>query len=350
MGTNPAAGLRGPGRDVVVIGGSRGSLDPLQRLVAGLPPELEASVFVVQHRGSDVSTLETVLGRVSSLPVQPAVDGTVPVRGRVYVAPPDRHLFLMQDKMRVLFGPRENLSRPSIDVLFRSAAIAHGSSVIGVILSGALSDGAAGVSAVRRCGGASIAQDPREAADSELPLHAVNAGAEHQLPAAQLGAFIADLVRARRPPSARVPADLELEGRAALSAMMDPTRLVDVGERTPLSCPECMGPLGRLGEGTIARFRCHVGHSFTMDSLVGAQGAQLENALWVAYRTLLERGRMLENLIKQSGDRHRPHMTRGYERRLVETLEHVETIRRTLSAVQAPESPDAGIPGDTNDD
>lgn len=141
-------------------------------------------------------------------------------------------------------------------------------------------------------------------------------------------------------PPVAVPPDIALEGSAALSAMTEPDRLVEVGEHTQLTCPECKGPLHRLGPDGDHRYRCHVGHSFDTDTLLGAQGLELERALWVAYRTLVERARMLEGLVRSSGTPARPHMTSSYQERLRETRGHVEALRKTLAAVGAPGSPD----------
>jgi two-component system chemotaxis response regulator CheB len=347
--TNAVEGIDAAGHDVIVIGGSRGSLEPLQALLRAMPSGLAASLLVVQHRAAGSSSLESLLARSSALPVRAAVDGEVAARGTVYVAPPDRHLFLAGDKVRVLFGPRENLTRPSIDVLFRSAAIACGSRVVGVVLSGALNDGAAGLAAIRRCGGVSVVQDPDDALDGELPANALAAGAEHRIRSADLGSFVLALTKAPRRPSVAVPLDLELEGRAAMAAMSEPGKIVEVGQHTQLVCPECQGPVRVLSGGGLERYRCHVGHSYTPETMLGEQGLQLERALWVAYRTLLERARMLEGLERDAVSRGRPHLAQCYEKRLNEIRDHVDALRSTLSSVQAP-PPDLEIEtGDLDD-
>lgn len=320
-------------------------MKPLQELLAGLPRDMDASIFVVQHRGPGGSLLEAALARSSVFPVKAAEDEEPPVSGTVYVAPPDRHLFLVEGKMRVLFGPRENLSRPSIDVLFRSAAIEYGVRVTGVVLSGALSDGACGLAAIRRCGGVSVVQDPEDAFDPELPEHALSAGAEHRVKSAHLAAFIRDAASSPGRSAVRVPSDIEMEGRAALAAMTKPAQLIEVGEHTQITCPECEGPLRRIGGAGFDRYRCHIGHAYDSNILFGAQGLQVERALWVAYRTLLERARMLEGLIRETGERGRQFMAAGYEQRLAETREHVEALRQTLSAGQSPGTHAVDRPG-----
>jgi two-component system chemotaxis response regulator CheB len=322
----------------------------MQQLLGAMPAGMGAALFVVQHRAAGSFSLEGVLAKSSVLPVLPAVDAQAIERSTVYVAPPDRHLFLKDGRMRVLFGPRENLTRPSIDVLFRSAAIAYGSRVVGVVLSGALSDGAAGLAAIRRCGGITVVQDPDDAQDGELPANALAAGAEHRVRTANLGTFVVDLSRSPRSPAVPVPLDLEVEGRAALAAMTDPAKLVEVGEQTKLTCPECQGPMRLLRGGGTDRYRCHVGHSYTSSALLGEQGLHLERALWVAYRTLLERARMLEGLVQEAASRGRPHVSAGYDRRLSETREHVEALRRTLASVEAPGAPDVLHQGEVSND
>ncbi|HEX8446698.1 MAG TPA: chemotaxis protein CheB, partial [Sphingomonas sp.] len=152
------------GHDIVVVGGSAGSLSVLKTLLGALPAGLPASVFIVTHLPTGMrSTIPELLDRLSPLPVAAAHDGEAIVPGRVYVAPPGSHMLIVDGHVRLGFGPRENLSRPAIDPLFRSAAIAHGRRVVGVVLTGMLDDGSAGLAAIRRCGGLAVVQDPVDA-------------------------------------------------------------------------------------------------------------------------------------------------------------------------------------------
>ncbi len=184
-------------RDIVVIGASAGGVESLRSLVRGLSPDLPAAVFVVMHvQPYAVSRLPEILARSCPLPVDHARDGDRIVPGRIYVAPPDRHLLLRPGRVELTRGPRENHTRPAVDPLFRSAARAYGRRVAGVVLSGALYDGAAGVLAVKTRGGAAVVQDPTEAAVDGMPRSALRlVEVDHVLPVAEIAPLLVRLAR-----------------------------------------------------------------------------------------------------------------------------------------------------------
>jgi two-component system chemotaxis response regulator CheB len=325
-----------PGRNIIVIGGSAGSSAPLKRLLSELPADLPASVFVVQHRAVS-SVADSTRGWSSSLPVAMAENGMPVERSRVYVAPVNRHLFLEDGVMRVLTGPRENMVRPSIDVLFRSAAVAHGPRVIGVILSGTMEDGVQGLIAIRRCRGVAVVQDPADALSNELPKHALQASPAHRVAAAGLAELLARLARESVAVAHNVPSDLALEARAAVAAMTDPAGMEGMAEASHLSCPECQGPLWRIPSADDEHYRCEVGHAYGTETLFRDQGKTLERALWVAYRTLIERARLLERLVEHDRSRGNTSIASGYAQRLHEIQEHARAVLRALSATDVPE-------------
>ena len=296
------------GHDIVVIGTSAGGVDALTRLVRGLPPGLPASLFVVCHFPPGVhSVLPEILSRAGQLLASHAVDGEPVHLGHIYIAPPDHHLLLTaKDRVQLTHGPRENFHRPAIDPLFRSAARLYGRRVIGVILTGAMHDGAAGLMAVRAAGGIAVVQDPADAWVATMPESAVQvAGADHVVPIAELATLLVQLIQ--RP--------FAVEGG---SDMVDPVDQIVVqtnndmhqqshngrrGQVTVFRCPECGGSLWQVDEAQPMRFRCHVGHIYQAEHLLAEQASGLEAALWTAVRTFKERHLLSHQLAKRERER-----------------------------------------------
>jgi two-component system, chemotaxis family, protein-glutamate methylesterase/glutaminase len=276
-------------RRVVVVGASAGGVQALTRLVAGLDAELDASLLVVLHLPRNAhSVLPDILGRAGPLPAAHPRDREPLVSGQVYVAPPNRHLLVHDGLVRTTVGPAENGHRPSIDVLFRSAAHWYASSVISVVLSGALDDGSAGVAAVAQQGGAVLVQDPAQAEVSEMPRHALQTVPDAVvLPIEEIARRINTLTS-----EAPVPKRVRPASNAAFATEL----LIAEGERrTPddldaapagLGCPDCGGSLFELSDTEVLRYRCRVGHAWTADALAHAHVRKLEEALWTALRVL----------------------------------------------------------------
>ncbi|MFZ5896280.1 MAG: chemotaxis protein CheB [Myxococcota bacterium] len=322
-------------RDIVVIGGSSGSLAPLMRLLSDLDPNLEASVFIVQHRMVGAPLPVTSLASSTNLAVRVAENQARFQKGTIYLAPAGQHLMLTTDGMRVAHGPRENLSRPSIDVLFRSAAVTFGSRVTGVVLSGELHDGAAGLDAIRRCGGYTIVQDPSDAMSASLPRAALAMFPHRVLRALEIGATLSELANQPAPPRVKVPRDLELEARAAAVAMSAPDELSRVGEASHFTCPECQGPLWLMQQAP-AHFRCDVGHAFSLDALESGQAHALERALWVAYRILAERSRLIEQMANRAKEQGNESIAADYTRRMHELHSHSRAVLSALESIDLP--------------
>ena len=321
-------------RDIIVIGGSAGSGAPLKRILSELPENFGGSVFVVQHRAAEAR--DTKLVGSFRLPMSFATDGQRFEPGHVYLAPANRHLMLGGSVMRVLSGPRENMARPSIDVLFRSAAVALGPRVVGVILSGNLDDGVAGLLAIRRCHGVTVVQEPDEALAAELPTLALGTSPTHHLPAASIAALLSTLASEAVSGAHAVPGDLALEARAAFTAMSDPAGLEQLAEPTHWTCQECSGPLWRIPGEHGDHYRCNVGHGYSAASLYRDQSKALERALWIAYRTLIERARLLERLAENDRQRGLESSSSGYTGRLREVEAHAQAVLRALSVTDAP--------------
>lgn len=292
------------GRRIVAVGASAGGVEALQQMVSSLPADLAAAVFVVLHfpaRGE--SALPRILERAGPLPASHARDGERVEAGRIYVAPPDRHLLVERGSTKLVRGPRENNHRPAIDPLFRSAALTYGSQAVGVILSGTLDDGAAGLRAVTVAGGVGIVQDPGEAPYGDMPRNAIRADEpQYVLPLGEIGPALARLTSEERPAAEEDMDETESEVRYAELDLNTVQQAAVPGAVVPLSCPDCGGTLWELEEGERVRFRCRVGHAFGPDSMDEAQEKALETALWAALRALEERAALSRRLAGRMED------------------------------------------------
>lgn len=337
------------GRDIIVIGGSAGSVEALQRIVAGLPPQLEAAVFAVVHFPSDgTSFLPQILLRSGRFPAVHPEDGTVIRRGVIYVAPPDRHLTLQNGHVRLSRGPRENGHRPAADPLFRSAARAFGARVIGVVLSGNLDDGTAGLAAVRRHGGVTVVQDPNDAMYAGMPTSAIgNVDVDHVVPASEIAALLATLVDEPLPPPSPVsePRDDVEVGIAELEAG---ALEADARPGTPsgYSCPSCHGSLFEIHEGEVVRYRCRVGHAFGSDTLLHEQAEAVEGALWTALQSLKERAAMARRMSQRMAERGNVRSAERFREQAGDADARASVIREVLrtgaSMDQRPEASEEG--------
>ena len=284
------------GHDIIVIGTSAGGLKALGTIVGTLPANINAALFIVQHLAADKpSILPQILSDVGSLRASHPSDGEPIVPGRIYVAPPDYHLLLSIDSIRVVRGPQENRFRPAIDALFRSAARAYGSRVVGVVLTGYLDDGTVGLQAIKKRGGVAIVQDPKEA---EYPSMAKSAlryvKVDYCLPLAEIPDQLVDLSKAPAAEEEAYPVteEIEIESKIAeqqLNTLEFLENVEKIGTRTTYSCPECNGSIWQIGVEEPLRFRCHIGHSFTADIFFAEQTQNIENALWSAVRAMEEK-------------------------------------------------------------
>jgi two-component system chemotaxis response regulator CheB len=283
-----------PKRDIVVIGTSAGGIEALLQLVRGFPSGFPASLFVVCHLpAGSRSVLPEILSRSGPLLATHPANGDHFSPGHIYIAPPDHHLMLGPDaRIRLTRGARENNHRPAVDPLFRSAARYYGPRVIGIVLTGALYDGAAGLMAVRAGGGLAVVQDPGDAFIAAMPQNAAQiAGADHVVRLADLAPLLVELVqspgslerRARSmDPIERLPETVDLD-------MSRQTRNDRRGEVSIFTCPECGGSLWQVNDSSLVRFRCHVGHAYDGEVLLCEQTEALEAALWTAVRTFKEK-------------------------------------------------------------
>lgn len=326
----------GASRNIIVIGASAGGLQPLQRILADLPPDLKAAIFIVLHIGA-TSHLAAMLNRVSALKVVSAVSGEPIVFGQVHVAVPGFHLLLHDSHLLLRRGPRENLARPAIDPLFRSAACTFGARVIGVVLSGALNDGSAGLRAIKRCGGIAVVQHWTDATVAEMPLNAArHAMIDYALPANEIAAHLARL--AHEPAGATPPIPLEMRVETAIAAqeLMGMRAEDELGRPSRFTCPECHGVLWEINDGSLLRYRCHVGHAFTAEAVLTAQEMRAEEMLWSLMRAHQERAALARRMAEQQRAKNHGELAEQMEKRAREYADDAETVRELLHASTEP--------------
>ncbi|MBA9079158.1 chemotaxis protein CheB [Rufibacter quisquiliarum] len=325
--------------DIVVIGTSAGGMAVLTKLVSQLPADLPASIFIVQHlaRESNVEILVNRLQMNTQLVCEVAEHEKTFEPGHLYFCPQDHHLLLQRGRMLVTKGPRENLFRPAIDPLFRSAAAAYDSRVIGIILTGMLQDGTVGMQAVKRSGGLTMVQLPAEAEYPDMPQSVMNEmEVDYAVPVGEMGLLVQELVSVPASTDHQVPQDIQYEATIAERLMTQGNghseEMGVMGPQVPVTCPDCGGALWEVKNGTLSHLRCHVGHSFTPESYLQGNLEALEETMWVALRMLEERRTMLSSLADQDRKRGSKYWASTQEERAEELKVHIERIRQVLLA------------------
>jgi two-component system, chemotaxis family, protein-glutamate methylesterase/glutaminase len=285
---------------IVVVGASAGGIDALRALAKRLPADFPAPICVVLHVSPDSpGIVASIISRSGVLPAAHARHGERLQAGRIYVAPTDRHLLVEPGRLHLSRGPKENRFRPAIDPLFRSAARVYGPGTVGVILSGNLDDGTAGLRTIKQLGGVAIVQDPADALFPSMPRSALaHVAVDHLVPIEQLAALLTKVVNTAVTETSpvAVPKDVEVEVKIAGEENAIEWGLGEISEPSVFSCPECHGVLLRLKASNPARFRCHTGHAFTIDSLTAAVSESIDDSLWTAIRALQEGTMLLEHL------------------------------------------------------
>ena len=326
-------------RDVIVIGGSSGATAPLKAILGALPIDLPAAVLIVLHiPARSLGMLATVTAAAAHLPVHAASEGMAVAPGNIYLGVPDHHLIVGEGGIRLGRGPRENMARPSIDALFRSAAATYGPRVIGVLLSGLLNDGAAGLEAIKRCGGVVVVQDPSDAIADEMPRSAMEAvTVDLAVTSARIGDVLSDLVRESAGPGLPVPPEIRLEVDIAAGARIGSDLLAQIADPAPLTCPHCSGVLSTIRGAKPLRFRCQVGHAYTAEIVAKQQENTVDEAMRVALRIVEERAELVARMARDGRESGRPAVAEMYEERATEYRAHAETIRRAV-LLSLPES------------
>ncbi|MBK1782985.1 chemotaxis protein CheB [Prauserella sp. ASG 168] len=324
-------------RDLIVVGASAGGVEALRCLVAGLPPDLPAAVLAVLHLpAGGTSALASILDRAGALPVRPA-ENDVPLKpGTVAVAVPDHHLLVENGRTLLTNGPTESGHRPAINALFRSAALDLNGRVTGVVLSGMLDDGAAGLAAIAAANGRTVVQSPDDALYSSMPESALRAvAADHVVTLDEMGEVLTALAAEPAEGEEHMQPDVlvELENRIARgNDMLTRRDHAELGVPSGFVCPDCSGSLLDLGAG---RYRCYVGHAWTEEALLRARGHELERALWTALRTLDEEASLARRMAERAGasPRSQPSLRGRYERAAAEAAHAADVLRSHLGTV-----------------
>jgi two-component system chemotaxis response regulator CheB len=321
-----------PSRDIIVMGASAGGVEAFRSILANLPKDLPAAVLIVLHISPDhPSVLPRILDAAGPLRAAHAQDGEALEHGRVYVAPPDRHLVVDDGVVRLSRSPREGGHRPAVDPLFRTAARFHGTRVIAVVLSGALDDGTAGLVAVKQRGGMAVVQDPADASCGDMPRSALeNVEVDYCLPASGIPRLLEKL--SREPVELHSPIPPLLEQETDIALERNPVSESPPGKPSEFSCPSCGGVLNEVHDGKVLRFRCRVGHAYGVASLTADQQDKIEAALWAALRALEDQivlNRRLVRRAQERGHRHSADTFRRYEEAAREQANTIRTALRT---------------------
>ncbi len=329
-------------RDLIVIGGSAGGIEALRQLCAGLPANLNASVLIVLHTGSNAGELlPNVLTRSGPLPARHPVDGEAIKKHQIYIAPPDFHMIVERGRIRLVQGARENHNRPAIDPTFRSAAQAFGRRVIGVVLTGLLDDGTSGLMVIRAHGGVAVVQDPSTALFPSMPenaLERVPDAVVASLP--EMAGVLAELVKEEVPENSGRKEDplTQSETGFAKLNMSEIDNEIHPGNPSQFACPECGGVLWEINQEGFLRFRCRVGHAYTTQYLQAEQRQAIEAALWSALRALEENVSLYRRMANHAGSRHHDESRRAYEDRARNAESNARTLRDFLVHVNVAET------------
>jgi two-component system chemotaxis response regulator CheB len=290
--------------NLIVIGTSAGGITVLSNLLKLFPVDLNAAVLIVMHLSPHrASILPDILNNVSKLPVHVANDGTKILCKHVYIAPPNYHMLVKKNKIHLTSGPTVNYSRPAIDPLFYSAAVAYGSKTFGVLCSGMLDDGTAGFAAIKNHGGVTIVQDPKEAEYPEMPRNALESGVvDYSLPILKIASLLVKLSSNSTVTPIKLARENSMKSKiiGGQDYITEEKTLEQIGAASVFSCPECNGTLWEINEEKITRFRCRIGHAYGIESLLVAHTDSLERIMWIAVRALEESASIAKRIAEKN--------------------------------------------------
>lgn len=326
-----------PLKSIVVIGASAGGLQAISRVLQTINPALDTAIFVVLHvaRNSIGSVLVQHLQKQIPFKCKIADDGEIIQNKHVYIAQPDFHMLVTPEVIRVIKGPHENRWRPSIDVLFRSAAASFNSKTIGIILTGLLDDGTAGMLAIKRCGGICIVQEPEEAEFADMPTSVLNhVEVDYRVPIADIGYILDDMSTKPVSTDAKAPEDIKIEAELTEKMISDIDKLKKIGTRSDYTCPDCGGSLFSITHDPVHRFRCFTGHVYTEKLLLDKQSESLEESLWVSIRKLEERKNFLQTTAKHLHELNQPEMEAEKTANAQEINMHIERLKTLVVSLE----------------
>ncbi len=323
---------------IVVIGASAGGMNALMEMVQNLQKGLDVAYCIVLHlsRKGIGDFIVHRLKQVTSLPCSMAVHGAPIKQDHIYIARPNQHLLVKDNHFLLGAGPEENRFRPSIDVLFRSAAVAYSSHTVGIILSGLLDDGTSGMWAIKRSGGTCIVQDPNEAEYPDMPLSVIdNMEVDHVTTLAAMGVLIGEVLQLKKGRKLAVPKDVIAESKIAehTAVGIDDVKKLDV-EQSIFACPDCGGGLWEAKNDIIKRYRCHIGHAYTEKDLVLKQNQVAGNTLWVALRMMEERKHLLKKMEVDYKKKGYKSMSSNNVEKQAEMTHHIDKLKEILFDLQ----------------
>lgn len=323
---------------IIVVGTSAGGLNALIELVSQFEKGMDAAVFIVMHlsRSSISDFLIHKLQPNTSLQCELPKDDSLINKGHIYIAAPNQHLLVKKNKILLGQGPEENRWRPSIDVLFRSAAAAYSTRAIGIILTGMLDDGTTGMLAIKRSGGTIIVQDPNEAEYPDMPLSVINnMEVDHCTALSKMGKVVSSITKTN-PKEMEAPADVIIESEIAERVVVDYDNVKKLGEKSIFACPDCGGGLWYISkkEDPVHRYRCHIGHSYSEKDLVFKQGEILESTMWTALRIMEERRNLLKKMEKDNYEKGYKIVSLGYKEKGEAIQFHVDKMKELLFDTQ----------------
>lgn len=323
-------------RNIIVVGASAGGFEALKKLVGGLPKDFEASIFVVWHMSPDIrGVLPQVLNRLETVYAAHAYDGEAIKPNRIYVAPPDRHLLVEEGRVRVTRGPKENRFRPAVDPLFRSAAYAYGSRVVGVVLSGALDDGTAGLWTIKHRGGIAVVQNPLDAEVPSMPENALReVVVDYTVSLSEMPRLLVRLSKEEiaNPSEAAMEDDekTRIEIKIATEDSAFESGVMQLGEPSPYTCPDCHGVLLALRDGNLTRFRCHTGHAFSPNALLSTVTENIEDSLYSAIRGVEESVMLLNHLGDHFAEVNQTKLAAMYFKKAKEAEARAQSVRQAV--------------------